>query len=104
MTFFIYGTAAALVFDKLFFPSDNEFVSQMSSYGSFAIGFFARPLGGVVFGHFGDRIGRKVMLVTIADDDGSSHISDWCAADLREQSARQRRYAWSCCDSSRGLA
>lgn len=62
--FFIYGTAAALVFDKLFFPSDNEFVSQLSSYGSFAIGFFARPLGGIVFGHFGDRMGRKAMLVT----------------------------------------
>ncbi|MCA9228810.1 MAG: MHS family MFS transporter, partial [Planctomycetales bacterium] len=62
--FFIYGTAAALVFDKLFFPAENEFVSQMAAYGSFAIGFFARPLGGVVFGHFGDRIGRKAMLVT----------------------------------------
>ncbi|APZ96033.1 MFS transporter [Fuerstiella marisgermanici] len=62
--FFIYGTAAALVFDKLFFPGNDAFVSQMAAYGSFAIGFFARPLGGVVFGHFGDRIGRKAMLVT----------------------------------------
>jgi MHS family shikimate/dehydroshikimate transporter-like MFS transporter len=62
--FFIYGTAAALVFNKLFFPGDDAFISQMASYGSFAIGFFARPLGGVVFGHFGDRIGRKAMLVT----------------------------------------
>ena len=62
--FFIYGTAAALVFDQLFFPSENAFVSQMAAYGSFAIGFFARPLGGVVFGHFGDRMGRKAMLVT----------------------------------------
>ena len=62
--FFIYGTAAALVFDQLFFPAKDPFVSQMVSYGSFAIGFFARPVGGVVFGHFGDRIGRKAMLVT----------------------------------------
>lgn len=62
--FFIYGTAAALVFNKLFFPGDDEFVSQMAAYGSFAIGFFARPLGGIVFGHYGDRIGRKAMLVT----------------------------------------
>jgi MFS transporter, MHS family, shikimate and dehydroshikimate transport protein len=62
--FFIYGTAAALVFNRLFFPTDDEFVSQMAAYGSFAIGFFARPVGGVVFGHFGDRIGRKAMLVT----------------------------------------
>ena len=62
--FFIYGTAAALVFDRLFFPTDSEFISQMAAYGSFAIGFFARPLGGIVFGHFGDRMGRKTMLVT----------------------------------------
>lgn len=62
--FFIYGTAAALVFDRLFFPVGDEFLSQMAAYGSFAIGFFARPLGGVVFGHFGDRMGRKAVLVT----------------------------------------
>lgn len=62
--FFIYGTAAALVFNRLYFPADNEFLARMASYGSFAIGFFARPLGGVLFGHFGDRVGRKAMLVT----------------------------------------
>ncbi|MEQ9406617.1 MAG: MFS transporter [Fuerstiella sp.] len=62
--FFIYGTAAALVFNRLFFPSEDEFLSRMAAYGSFAIGFFARPVGGIVFGHFGDRIGRKAMLVT----------------------------------------
>ncbi len=62
--FFLYGTAAALVFNRLFFPAEDAFVARMASYGSFAIGFFARPLGGVVFGHFGDRIGRKTMLVT----------------------------------------
>ena len=62
--FFLYGTAAALVFDRLFFPSDDEFVSRMAAFGSFALGFFMRPLGGVVFGHFGDRIGRKAMLIT----------------------------------------
>ena len=62
--FFIYGTAAALVFDRLFFPSDNEFVGRMAAYASFAVGFFIRPLGGVIFGHYGDRVGRKAMLVT----------------------------------------
>ncbi len=62
--FFLYGTAAALVFGELFFHSESEFVGRMAAYASFAIGFFARPLGGVVFGHFGDRIGRKAMLVT----------------------------------------
>ncbi|MEZ6132137.1 MAG: MFS transporter [Planctomycetaceae bacterium] len=62
--FFIYGTAAALVFNRLFFPVGDEFWSKMASLGSFAVGFFARPLGGVIFGHYGDRIGRKAMLVT----------------------------------------
>ena len=60
--FFLYGTAAALVFDKLFFPSEDQFVAQMSSYASFAFGFFMRPLGGVIFGHFGDRVGRKARI------------------------------------------
>ena len=62
--FFIYGTAAALVFGQLFFPNESEFAGTMAAYGTFAIGFFARPLGGIIFGHFGDRIGRKAMLVT----------------------------------------
>ncbi len=62
--FFIYGTAAALVFGKLFFPTEDEFIGRMAAYGTFAVGFFARPLGGLVFGHYGDRIGRKAMLFT----------------------------------------
>lgn len=62
--FFIYGTAAALVFGQLYFPTESEFAGTMAAYGTFAIGFFARPLGGIIFGHFGDRIGRKAMLVT----------------------------------------
>lgn len=62
--YFLYGTAAATVFGRLFFPSEDQFISLMSSYASFAVGFFMRPLGGVIFGHFGDRVGRKAMLVT----------------------------------------
>jgi MHS family shikimate/dehydroshikimate transporter-like MFS transporter len=61
--FFLYGTAAALVFNKLFFPEFDDRAGTMAAYGTFAVGFFARPLGGVVFGHFGDRVGRKSMLV-----------------------------------------
>jgi metabolite-proton symporter len=61
--FFVYGTAAALVFNRLFFPTLNPLAGTLSSYGTFALGFVARPLGGVVFGHFGDRRGRKTMLV-----------------------------------------
>ncbi len=62
--FFIYGTAAALVFGKIFFPTGDEFTAQLASYATFSIGFFARPIGGIVFGHYGDRIGRKAMLFT----------------------------------------
>ncbi|MEU1899445.1 MFS transporter [Nocardiopsis dassonvillei] len=61
--FFLYGTAAALVFDELFFPSDDPFVSLMLSYLTFSLTFFIRPLGGVVFSHIGDRIGRKKTLI-----------------------------------------
>ena len=61
--FFLYGTAAALVFSRLFFPNVDPLVGTLSSFGTFAVGFVARPLGGVVFGHFGDRVGRKAMLI-----------------------------------------
>lgn len=62
--FYIYATAAALVFGELFFPSTDPFISTMASFGTFAVGFFARPLGGVIFGHLGDKIGRKKALMT----------------------------------------
>ncbi len=61
--FFIYGTAAALVFNKLFFPSFEPLVGSLLAFATYAVGFVARPLGGVVFGHFGDRVGRKTVLV-----------------------------------------
>lgn len=61
--FFIYGTAAALVFPKLFFPESGPLVGTLLSFATFGVGFLARPVGGIVFGHFGDRIGRKRMLV-----------------------------------------
>ena len=62
--FFLYGTAAGLVFDRLYFPTGDSIVGLLLSYGTFAVGFLARPLGGLVFGHLGDRIGRKKTLVT----------------------------------------
>ena len=61
--FALYGLVAALVFNKLFFPSVDPTLGTLAALGTFAVGFFARPLGGIVFGHFGDRIGRKTMLV-----------------------------------------
>ena len=61
--FFIYGTAAGLVFNKLFFPSFDPLAGTLAAYATFAAGFVARPIGGVIFGHYGDRIGRKAMLI-----------------------------------------
>ncbi len=61
--FYIYATAAALVFGPLFFPSDRPGLDLLFSYASFAVAFIARPVGAVAFGHYGDRIGRKVTLV-----------------------------------------
>jgi metabolite-proton symporter len=61
--FFLYGTAAALVFNKLFFPKADPLTGTMLAFTTYALGFVARPLGGLVFGHFGDRIGRKQLLM-----------------------------------------
>jgi MFS family permease len=61
--FFIYGTASALVFNKVFFPSVDPLVGTLAAFSTYAVGFFARPLGGLVWGHIGDRLGRKRALV-----------------------------------------
>jgi MFS family permease len=61
--FFIYGTAAAVVFAPQFFPQVSELAGRLAAFATFAIGFIARPLGGVAMGHYGDRLGRKSMLV-----------------------------------------
>ncbi|MEU6727460.1 MFS transporter [Nonomuraea wenchangensis] len=61
--FFLYGSAAALVFNKLFFPESDPLTGTLLSFLTYAVGFVARPLGGLVFGHFGDRVGRKTLLV-----------------------------------------
>lgn len=61
--FFLYGVMAGIVLNKLYFPADDPSISLMLTYASFALGFVTRPLGGVVFGHFGDRVGRKSVLV-----------------------------------------
>lgn len=61
--FFLYGTATALVFNTLFFPAADPAASTMAAFATYAVGFFARPVGGIIFGHYGDRLGRKSMLV-----------------------------------------
>ncbi|WP_234471680.1 MFS transporter [Erwinia sp. S43] len=57
--FFLYGTVAGMVFNKLYFPEGDPFITTLLSYGVFAIGFLTRPLGAIIFGHFGDTLGRK---------------------------------------------
>src|SRR5881392_3636231 len=61
--FYIYATAAVLVFPRLFFPSTDPATGVLASLATFAIAFIARPIGSALFGHFGDRIGRKATLV-----------------------------------------
>ena len=61
--FFLYGVVAGIVFNKLYFPTGDPLISTLLAYTTFAVGFVTRPLGGVIFGHFGDRIGRKSVLV-----------------------------------------
>ena len=61
--FFLYGVVAGIVFNKLYFPTDDPYMGTILAYSTFAIGYLARPFGGFLFGHFGDRIGRKSMLV-----------------------------------------
>src|SRR6201990_2107525 len=61
--FYIYATAAVLVFPRLFFPASDPAAATLASLATFAIAFFARPIGSALFGHFGDRVGRKTTLV-----------------------------------------
>ena len=62
--FFLYGTAAALIFPKLFFPGSDPYVGVLLAFGTQFVGFAARPIGAAIFGHYGDRIGRKSTLIT----------------------------------------
>ena len=61
--FFLYGTAAALVFNRLFFPNSDPLMGTLLAFGTYAVGFVARPIGGIIIGHYGDKVGRKSMLV-----------------------------------------
>ena len=61
--FFLYGVIAGIVFNQLYFPASDPLISTLLAYSTFAVGFITRPLGGIIFGHFGDKIGRKNMLI-----------------------------------------
>lgn len=79
--YMLYGTAAALVFNKLYFPSEDAVVSLLLSYLSFALPFFIRPLGGIIFSHIGDKIGRKKTLVMTLSLMGGSTVLIGCLPD-----------------------
>jgi MFS family permease len=61
--FFLYGTAAALVFNRLYFPTFDPRMGTLAAFGTYTVGFVARPIGGAIIGHYGDKIGRKSMLI-----------------------------------------
>jgi len=73
--FFLYGVVAGIVFNKVFFPTEDPVVGTLLAYGSFALGFVARPLGGIIFGHFGDRLGRKTMMVLTLNIMGAATVA-----------------------------
>jgi MFS transporter, MHS family, shikimate and dehydroshikimate transport protein len=61
--FFLYGLAAAVVFNQVFFPSETPLAGTLTAFATFGVGFFFRPIGGSIFGHYGDKLGRKTILV-----------------------------------------
>ena len=81
--FFLYNTMTALVLNKLFFPNADILVSTLLAYVTSFVGFLSRPIGGVIFGHYGDRIGRKTVLILTRPDHGRRHVPDRAIADLR---------------------
>src|SRR6185312_12541039 len=62
--FILYATAASLVFNKVFFVNQSPAVALFASFATLAVGYLARPLGGIIFGHYGDKLGRKGVLIT----------------------------------------
>ena len=76
--YFLYGTAAALVFGKLFFPKISPSAATMAAFGTYAVGFFVRPLGGILFGYLGDRLGRKSTLIWTLSSMGAATFLIGC--------------------------
>ena len=87
--FAVYSAAAAVVFPVVFFPSSDPLTGTILAFSTYAVGYVSRPVGGIIFGRLGDRIGRKKVLVDNADDHRRGHRPDRCAAGLRQH--RHRR-------------
>ncbi|HZF15349.1 MAG TPA: MFS transporter [Steroidobacteraceae bacterium] len=74
--FFIYGTAAGLIFGKLYFPNASPLTATLAAFGTYFVGFLGRPVGAAIFGHYGDRIGRKATLIATPITWGDSPTSE----------------------------
>ena len=98
--FLVYGTAAAVVFPKVFFPDASGFVATLAAFGTFAVGFLARPLGGLFFGRRGDRSGRKSTLLITLTVMGLSTILIGLLPSYG-RSGSWRPHCWCCCGSCR---
>lgn len=94
--FYIYGTASALVLGKLFFPDVSPAIGTLAAFATFAVGFIARPLGGIVFGHFGDKFGRKNAVITTLAIMGIGTVGVGLLPTYA-RSVSGRPSSWSCC-------
>ena len=101
--FYIFATAAVLVVPKLFFPSTDPASATLASLATFAIAFFARPVGAALFGHFGDRVGRKATLVATLLTMGLSTVAIGAFRQLTARSVWQRRRAACAVSFGQGL-
>jgi MFS family permease len=99
--FFLYGTAAALVFGKLFFPSKDPLTVVLQAFLTYSLGFVARPFGGLVFGHFGDRIGRKRLLMASLVLMGVASAGMGLLPTYAQIAGSPRRCCWRRCASCR---
>ena len=81
--YFLYGLAAAVVFNQLFFPTQTPLAGTLAAFATFGVGFFFRPVGGMIFGHYGDKLGRKTILVLTLLIMGVATFADRRAADAR---------------------
>ena len=104
--FFIYGTAAALVFGKVFFPDSDPATGTLLSFATYGVGYVARPVGALFLGHFGDRYGRKRIIMFTVTLMGLSTFLVGCLPTYSESGSGRPRYSWSCgyCRASRRRA
>ena len=99
--FYIYATAAVLVFPRLFFPTSDPAAATLASLATFGVAFLARPIGALLFGHFGDRVGRKTTLVLALAVHGLVHVSRSARCPATRRSGLPRRFCSRCAGSAR---